>query len=317
MPDDDLDLPYESWNEQDWKKLLLAIEQKRCTPFLGAGASRPTLPSGAELAEYLAQEIDYPFTDRGNLARVAQYGAISEGSPHIKGLIKRRLEQCGRPDFDADDSPHAIAASLDLPVYLTTNYDDFLTQAIERRGQRTVQRRICRWNRAEFDDGEPDPPLAPPSAEKPLVFHLHGHLSDLDSMVVTEDDYLDFLVRLSENEARAEQPDEMLIPPRVREAFRNSTLLFLGYSLEDMNFRVLFRSFANYLHRAEGPRHVAVQLRKPSPRNAQERRELEASIRYLQESFKQQKVRPFWGSCADFARELHRRRENKNVALRP
>ncbi|MCC7014922.1 MAG: SIR2 family protein [Planctomycetes bacterium] len=315
MPDDALDLPYESWSEQDWKKLLLAIDQKRCTPFLGAGASRPTLPSGAELAEYIAAEIDYPFADRGNLARVAQFGAISEGSLHVKGLIKRKLDQCGEPDFDAPDSTHAIVASLDLPVYLTTNYDDFLSQAIERRQHHSVQRRICRWNRAELDEAGQDPVLVPPSSERPLVFHLHGHLSELDSLVVTEDDYLDFLVRLSENEARAEQPDEMLIPPRVREAFRNSTLLFLGYSLEDMNFRVLFRSFANYLHRAEGPRHVAVQLRKPAPRDATERRELEASIRYLQESFKQQKVRPFWGSCADFARELRRRRETPHVPV--
>jgi len=317
MADDGPDLPYEPWSESDWKKLLLAIEQKRCTPFLGAGASRPTLPSGAELAQYLARELDYPFPDPMNLARVAQYGAFREGSLHVKGLLKKKFDACGTPDFARRDEPHAMVADLELPLYLTTNYDDFLTAAIQRRVQgREVDRRLCRWNRDEVSESELDPPLLPPSAARPLVFHLHGHVSELDSLVLTEDDYLDFLVRLTENESAAELPEEMLIPPRVRESFRNSTLLFLGYSLEDTNFRVLFRTFANYLHKAEGPRHVAVQLRRPPPADDQGRRELDAYIRYLQESFKAQKVRLFWGSCADFSRELRERWERSSAAAK-
>ena len=42
------------------------------------------------------------------------------------------------------------------------------------------------------------------NAANPLVYHFHGHVNELNSMVVTEDDYLDFLANLAE--------DKKLIP---------------------------------------------------------------------------------------------------------
>src|SRR5262249_11257532 len=148
-------------------------------------------------------ELSYPFDDRTNLVRVAQWGAFRDGSPHVKGLVKRRLEQSGQPDFTRPDEPHALVAELELPVYLTTNYDDFLVSAIRaRRPGQELDRRLCRWHRSDDANREIDaPPVA--TTARPLVFHLHGHFEELDSLVLTEDDYLDFLVRLTENEARA------------------------------------------------------------------------------------------------------------------
>ena len=39
-----------------------------------------------------------------------------------------------------------------------------------------------------------------PSQDKPLVYHLHGELNNPQSMVLTETDYLDFLINLSKEE---------------------------------------------------------------------------------------------------------------------
>ena len=36
-----------------------------------------------------------------------------------------------------------------------------------------------------------------PSPQTPVVYHLHGHRSVIDSLVLTEDDYLDYLVNMS------------------------------------------------------------------------------------------------------------------------
>jgi hypothetical protein len=51
--------------------------------------------------------------------------------------------------------------------------------------------------------------------------------------VLTEDDYLDFLVKVSW--------DNTVIPPRIAEALTDSSLLLLGYHLQDWDFRVMFR----------------------------------------------------------------------------
>ena len=39
-----------------------------------------------------------------------------------------------------------------------------------------------------------------PEPMKPVVFHLHGWLGIPESLVLTEDDYLDFLVAVSRDE---------------------------------------------------------------------------------------------------------------------
>lgn len=55
--------------ELQWQALADSVRAGECTPFLGAGASMPTLPSATELAA----DFGYPLPDRDDLARVAQF----------------------------------------------------------------------------------------------------------------------------------------------------------------------------------------------------------------------------------------------------
>jgi len=91
-----------------------------------------------------------------------------------------------------------------------------------------------------------------PTVENPAVYHFHGHKDYPDTMVLTEDDYLDFLVNISR--------DPSLIPPRVQQALAGTSLLFIGYSLNDTNFRVVFRSLMEYTKRSVKKKSVTVQI---------------------------------------------------------
>ena len=62
-----------------------------------------------------------------------------------KELICAELATAGPPDFGAEDEPHAVLAELPLPIYITTNYDDFMAAALRRAGKEP-RREICRWN---------------------------------------------------------------------------------------------------------------------------------------------------------------------------
>ena len=66
-----------------------------------------------------------------------------------------------------------------------------------------------------------------PSKEQPLVYHLHGFDQYPESLVLTEDDYLEFLVAISSDKGRNTDP----VPKPVREALVESSLLLLGHSL--------------------------------------------------------------------------------------
>ncbi len=297
-----------SWTEEEWKSLLDAIYFKQCTPFLGAGACAGTLPTGKAIAREWADEFGYPFSDKENLPRVAQYMAITQGlvgSLGPKFNLRRRFTGKGPPDFECEEEPHRVVADLDLPVYITTNYDNFMFAALERDRRRQPVREVCQWKRPQTlatlssQGHRRQAPRArvEPTSERPLVFHLHGVLDPAESMVLTEDDYLDFLTNISET------PN--LLPSYVQERLSNSCLLFLGYSLNDMNFKVLFRRLAWYMQRTEGTRHISVQLAPHAASDAQEElRMFRKQREYLQTHYGLQKVKIYWGSCAQFAADL-------------
>jgi hypothetical protein len=289
----------QEWGDQEWNNLLLSIKLKQCAPFIGSGAAVPALPTGKSLAREWAAAHGYPFADSDNLQRVAQYIAVQEGGNVPKLKIIERFKAARMPDFRDPTEPHRAMAELGLPLYITTNYDDFMYRALQQViPPEKVKRDLCLWHRA----GEPKAPRSKVqrgAPDSPLVFHLHGTLDVPDSIVITEDDYLDFLMYISEIQT--------LIPTQVRDAFRMSSLLFLGYSLDDTDFKLILRRMASYLHRGEGPRHIAVQLAPEAigkPPTDVEIAEVQKQQSYLHKHYGLQKVRVFWGTCRDFATKL-------------
>ena len=132
-----------------------------------------------------------------------------------------------------------------------------------------------------------------------LASHLHGHLEAEESLVLTENDYLDFLVGISENR-------NQLLPDKIQDALASTSLLFLGYSLTDWDFRVIFRSIVYYLAKNDKA-HVSVQL-EPERKADMTDQELENIISYLQKYYALQKIEVFWGDCKAFAETLKQKK---------
>jgi len=138
--------------EMDWQDLIMSIREGRCTPFLGAGACYGVLPLGCDIARELAVEHNYPLNDDYDLARVTQFvGVTRNNSMKPKFDICRRLRPIKSPDFTQPDEPHGVLAQMPLPIYLTTNYDGFMVEAL-KHAKKSPQREICHWNRFLKDD---------------------------------------------------------------------------------------------------------------------------------------------------------------------
>jgi hypothetical protein len=297
----------EKLKESDWDNLLLRIDEKNCTPFIGAGACAGTLPLGSDIAREWADKYGYPLIDKGNLARVSQFLAVDQDPIFPKEQIRRRFTKIAPPDFDSRDEPHALLADLNLPIYITTNYDSFMYLALQER-QRDPKRELCQWNPlvdlktpSVFSMEEAKTEYEPTPAN-PLVYHLHGHYDTPQSMVLTEDDYLNFMVNFSS--------DQNFLPAPIRAAFAGTSLLFIGYSLSDWNFRVLFRGLIGSQAAGLGYTSVAVQL-APSAADNSEKGRLDAQ-KYLDtyfEKIQQVKVRVYWGDIKEFTTELRQRWE--------
>lgn len=284
--------------ERDWELLMRRIRDGKCTPFLGAGAAHGVLPLGSQIARKWAQDFGYPLEDSGNLARVATYLAVQYDPMYPKDLLlKDWFKNPKPPDYNAANEPHATLASLPVSIYMTTNYDPFMTGALKAAGK-NPHRELCRWNNFIKDSPSifvQDPDFEP-SDKEPVVFHLHGHDEYPESLVLTEDDYLDFLVSISR--------DGELLPHQVRRCLAGTSLLFIGYSLADWSFRVLFRGLVTSVEQSLRRISVTVQV-PPSTGDENSPGPEPSEIQdYLAKYFDQIDIRVYWGTAQDFMREL-------------
>lgn len=289
--------------ESDWETLLTRIKTGKCTPFLGAAVNFGILPLGAEIATEWADSVHYPLDSCSDLAKVSQFIAVQTDATRPKDMMLNKLDKSQRPfDFNDADEPLNVLAKLPLSVYLTTNYDDLLCQAINHHGNATGRRAeidICRWNRNLAYEptlfGRDSKFTASP--QTPVVYHLHGHRSVVDSLVLTEDDYLDYLVNMSR--------EPTFLPPRIQEAITGSSVIFVGYSLADINFRVLFRGLRGNLEASLGKLSVAVQLPYDDAHPNKQKAE-EYVTRYFGK-MRGTELRVYWGTARSFAHQLWER----------
>jgi hypothetical protein len=280
--------------DETWQTLLERINNQRCLPFLGAGASFPAIPLGSTIAADWAQEYNYPGDNPKNLVEVAQFLAVQFDPLTPKEKILKQLDGVVPPDFNAADEPHALLADLPLPIYLTTNYDDFMVRALKSR-YRDARRELCRWNMLIENEPSVFDNDFTPTVANPVVFHLHGHTIP-ESIVLTEDDYLYFLAGIGQ---------EKLLPKPIQQALTRSTCVFIGYRLADWNFRVLFQGL-----RAYSMAGVSIAVLKPPGDDELARRQRE----YLDRYYANMKLTVYWGTAGEFARELRERWEKFSKA---
>jgi hypothetical protein len=289
-------------DEADWTRLVRQLRDGHCTPFLGAGACAGTLPGGGDLSERWADEYAYPFDDRRELPRVMQWAATTMADAvFIREQVTGALAGIGPPDFSDPEEPHRLLASLPLPLYLTTNYDDFMLRALEHAGKRP-RRAICPWYRGSRVDPEVFEIDPADRRDQPVVYHLHGSFTDPKSLVLTEDDYLEFLIGLAMDRAAARQ---QVIPAYVLEALSTKPLLFIGYSLRDWTFQVLFRGVLRAISPVQHRRHVSVQL-APLPASVPSADRIRTQD-YLARHLNNLNVSVYWGTAHEFCRELRSR----------
>lgn len=273
--------------QSHYSRMVQALADGRVVPLLGAGVNlcgRPLetpwqfgqyLPSGHELAVYLAKKFGYPSDELVDLVRVSQYASIMEGS----GPLYEKLRKL----FDADYPPsnlHEFLAKLPSTLrskgytprhqlIVTTNYDDVLERAFQAAHEPfdLVAYVADGEQRGKFlhrlPDGEtrvidiPNQYLDLSLEQRTVILKIHGAIDRADarrdSYVITEDHYIDFLTRTDISN---------LLPITIAVELRQSHFLFLGYGLRDWNLRVI-------LHRIWGEQKLtykswAIQLH-PEP----------------------------------------------------
>lgn len=280
-------------------QLLRALRSGECVPLLGAGACHGHIALGGDIAEKWARRSGYPMHDQRDLSAVMQYLATMEYAGDAiqlkEDFLAEELMEAPAPDFTASDQIHAALAGFPLPLYVTTNYDGFMFEALRHAGKQPTEV-ISPWFDTDLDIDEPEDE---PTPDRPWVYHLHGHHSEPQSLVLTEDDYIGFLVRLARGERhRDADARSRPVAQYVLERLRRKRLLFVGYSLRDWTFLVLFRTLLHGVLHGQHRTHVSVQV-DPGERDPGQAKA------YWERYMDHQRVQVFWESAQEFTTRLN------------
>jgi hypothetical protein len=244
--------------EPPYKFIAKALEQGKVIPFLGsvasiAGISDHTqrLPDGGQLAQRLVNQFaDYPDEDETSLTKVAQFcqECVAGRTPLYDAL--RETFYAGLDGFPTPPVS-AMLASIFVPLIVTTNYDTWVERAFAAAGRpytvltHITNREHPKWGflLAQRSDTPGKVDIVDPSTfsvndhpGQSLIYKIHGTFGpeftpEVDTIVITEDDYIEFMV----------MTELKNFPPAFTREFQRKHFLFLGYSLKDWNFRVILR----------------------------------------------------------------------------
>jgi hypothetical protein len=244
------------------EEIVESVGDGRCILFLGAMASAPSPPgarfeyrkappSGAELSRRLARKCEYPDEDVTNLQRVALYCQFREGGSR-RALVRAIEKEVTGPEIEPSPALHMLAA-LPFPIIITTNYDHLFDIALSRAN--TLEGRPKQPIVRTYDpSGTAEMVPLDPREEQPILVKLHGDINSPESLVVTEEDYIRFIQRMS-------VPHQHPIHEFIRARMNSWPILFIGYSLKDYNLRLLFRTLRWHLDVANFPLSFSVDPR--------------------------------------------------------
>lgn len=201
------------------ESLIQAVRRREVILFAGGGISQNLgLPDFRALIQYLAEQLgmssdglslnDYPV--------IAEAYVQSSGK---LGALRSWMDTTWHPSTTevAHSDVHNLIVDLDFSTIYTTNYDRWLEKAYEARGK--SYRKIT-------NVGD----LTHPLDGATEIIKFHGDFEDDASLVLTEANYFR---RMS-----FETPLDI----RLRADSLARPLLFVGYSMHDMNTRyLLFR----------------------------------------------------------------------------
>ncbi|MDM8530010.1 SIR2 family protein [Anaerolineales bacterium HSG25] len=280
-----------------------------------------------QLAVEWAKDIDYPLPDSYRLEGVARYKRVTSldlvksKTDYLRFLKTILLDLADSDTLKPDDSvltselenqlhrltvsdvtteldypryeakkrdPLRQLAQLQLPIYITTSHHDFLARMIEAEG-RSPQRQVCEWTKAVPISEQP-PPKFRPTAENPLVYHLFGLEKYPASLVLSEDDHLDFLYKM----AQTNKTTDSIIPLYLAEKLAESSLMLLGYRLYDWDFRTLFR-LLNAIEDGRRMNSLMIQLDPKTEATIPSQINGPAARNYLAEYLDPKRYRMMWG----------------------
>lgn len=200
------------------EQLISSYKQGNVILFVGAGVSMNLgLPSWKQLIERIATELGYDpdiYRTLGSDLALAEYYRVKKGGlGELRSWMDRTWHS---PEIKIDSSKvHEYIANSKFPIIYTTNYDRWIELAFDHY-KKPYKKIVSVADLTGIKDNHTQ------------IVKLHGDFNDDRSIVLDETSYYERL--------EFETPLDI----KLRSDILGKSVLFIGYSLNDVNIRLLF-----------------------------------------------------------------------------
>lgn len=195
------------------KKIILdAVNNNKLVIFVGAGVSANSgLPSWGSLVRQfgIGLGMDCDNITHDDYLKIPQYYYNSRGNKEYYDLIKKVFDIKVKPN-----DIHSIMLELNPSHFITTNFDELIEDAAREKGMF--------YDVVSKDD---DLPYTP---NNKMIIKLHGDLKNMN-IVLKEDDFLSYSRKF------------MLIENYIKALLSTHVILFVGYSVNDFDVKLIFQ----------------------------------------------------------------------------
>ncbi|MDR3594158.1 SIR2 family protein [Clostridium sp.] len=199
------------------KKIRQAIYNNKLVIFVGAGVSANSkCPSWGELIDRFSDELGIPQSERKKesteyFLKIPQYYYIERGQKQYFDIINNVF--CNPNNIPVPNAINKRIFELNPSIVVTTNFDELLEKTIESD---------ARYYTVIKQDED-----LPYSLNDNLIIKMHGDVK-LKNIVLKEEDYLNYSNNFP------------LIENYLKGLFSTKTILFVGYSANDPDFKLMF-----------------------------------------------------------------------------
>jgi hypothetical protein len=220
-----------SLHEYDWRTLALSIKQGDCILMLGPDAVTESINSSdVPLMDSFAGYLCDRLRDRVEIPKGCHVIQVAQAFKNAFGGSSD-LQAAADEFFQAKEGLRNEVllnlAALPFRLVINTNPGNQMEDAF-----RSVDGKQPETDWYQFK-GAPKQMVHEGTVETPLVYHLYGNINDPKSLVLAEDDLLDFLVNVVSKSPA--------LPNNILSAFRSkdNCFLFLGFGFKQWHLRML------------------------------------------------------------------------------
>jgi hypothetical protein len=232
-----------------WKSLVTSLQSGECVLVLGPEVSAAQRQDSINTAtvvlrdlfcRYLTQLLEEENQKVGESALFAIAQQFQDSSAFSTVNLKNVAADFFRQSSFYPGPLHLELAKFPFSFVFTTCHDDLFVQALRMQGK-SPERYWYNFKGEPRDNRELE---CKPTPDSPVIYHLFGVIDEPNSLVLTENDLLDFNINLLSGRPK--------LPDSVRSLLRNKTFLFVGFGIHHWYLRVLLKLFIRAIDISNG-----------------------------------------------------------------